>query len=85
MLPNIARLTNRIRLLFRGQLSSDFNEEHLHEMTPRQIKKYLKDYGFKIIVFEGVIGKLVKFPTLSGEFFIVAKSMKTKEGTSNKN
>lgn len=85
MLPNTARLTNRIRLLFWGQLSSDCIEGHLHEMTPREIKKYLKDYGFKIIVFEGVIGKLVKFPTLSGEFFIVAKSMKTKEAASNEN
>jgi 2-polyprenyl-3-methyl-5-hydroxy-6-metoxy-1,4-benzoquinol methylase len=85
MLPNTARLTNRISLLFLGQLSSDFNEEHLHEMTPRQIKKYLKDYGFEKLVFEGVMGKLTKFPTLSGEFFIVTKNTKTNEMISDEN
>lgn len=79
MLPNLARLTNRISLLFFGKLGSDLNEEHLHEMTPRQIKKYLKDFGFEIMVFEGIRGKMVKFPTLSAEFFIVAKKREIKK------
>ena len=73
MLPNVARLTNRINLLFRGRTGSDFVEGHLHEMTPWEIKKYLKDYRFTKIIFQGVSGILVKFPTLSGDFFIVAK------------
>lgn len=74
VLPNIACLKNRIHLMLFGDFS-ERKEEHLHEMTPKEIKEHLKVNGFEIIIFEGAMGGLKKFPSLSREFFIVARKL----------
>lgn len=75
MLPNIAKIQNRINLLLFGRISCDIEEceGHLHEMTPHQIKYYLNKYKFEIKIFTGVSGIFKFIPDLSSEFFIVAK------------
>ncbi len=69
IVPNIARFRNRVSILFN---KLPFNEEHLHELTTEHVKKLFSDAKFKIVYMRGTKGLFRRFPSLTGELFIVA-------------